>query len=70
MDPQPGSPTGDNDFGFQIISNSIRQIWTNATTAPGKIMNVNLSIVNVFVNVGSDTINIIVFIEILIQYEI
>ncbi|XP_076070913.1 N-fatty-acyl-amino acid synthase/hydrolase PM20D1.2-like isoform X1 [Mytilus galloprovincialis] len=33
-----GSPSGENDFGYQIISNSIRQIWTNATTAPGMMI--------------------------------
>ena len=35
MEPHPMSPYGDEDFGYQTIKNSIRQIWTNATVVPG-----------------------------------
>lgn len=35
MEPHPMSAYGDNDFGYQTIKNSIRQIWTNATVVPG-----------------------------------
>lgn len=38
MEPQPGSPAGENDFGYQTVSNSIRQIWTDAATAPGTMI--------------------------------
>lgn len=35
MEPHPMSPYGDEDFGYQTIKNSIRQIWSNATVVPG-----------------------------------
>lgn len=35
MEPHPMSPYGDEDFGYQTIKNSIRQIWGNATVVPG-----------------------------------
>lgn len=36
MEPLPMSPYGEEDFGFQIIKNSIRQVWTEAVVAPGR----------------------------------
>lgn len=38
MEPHPMSPYGDEDFGYQTIKNSIRQIWGNATVVPGIII--------------------------------
>ncbi|KAJ8301966.1 hypothetical protein KUTeg_020953 [Tegillarca granosa] len=35
MEPHPLSPYGDEDFGYQTIKNSIRQVWKEAVVAPG-----------------------------------
>ena len=35
MEPHPMSPSGDEDFGYQTVKNSIRQIWNNTYVAPG-----------------------------------
>ena len=37
MEPHPISPCGEEDFGYQTVKNSIRQIWNNTLVAPGKI---------------------------------
>ncbi|KAK3610576.1 hypothetical protein CHS0354_009016 [Potamilus streckersoni] len=34
----PISPSGDNDFGYQTIKNSIRQVWTESVVAPGTLI--------------------------------
>ena len=36
MEPHPLSPHGDDDFGYQVMKNSIRQVWTEAVVSPGK----------------------------------
>ncbi|KAK6176811.1 hypothetical protein SNE40_015042 [Patella caerulea] len=35
MEPLPISPCDDNNLGYQMIKNSIRQVWTNSVVAPG-----------------------------------
>ncbi|KAK7102398.1 N-fatty-acyl-amino acid synthase/hydrolase PM20D1.2-like [Littorina saxatilis] len=35
MEPHPLSPHGDEDFGYQVMKNSIRQVWIEAAVAPG-----------------------------------
>lgn len=35
MNPHPMSPCGEEDFGYQTVKNSIRQIWNNTRVAPG-----------------------------------
>lgn len=35
MKPHPMSPCGEEDFGYQTVKNSIRQIWNNTHVAPG-----------------------------------
>ena len=37
IEPHPLSPHGDNDFGYQVMKNSIRQVWTDAVVAPGAL---------------------------------
>lgn len=36
LDPLPISPVGDDDFGYQTIKNSIRQVFPVAAVAPCK----------------------------------
>lgn len=36
MEPHPVSPHGEEDFGYQVVKNSIRQVWAEAVVAPGK----------------------------------
>ncbi|KAL8595180.1 hypothetical protein ACOMHN_013853 [Nucella lapillus] len=38
IDPHPLSPYGDDDFGYQVMKNSIRQVWTDAVVAPGVLV--------------------------------
>ena len=38
MEPHPISPCGDEDFGYQTVKNSIRQIWNNTRVAPGRVL--------------------------------
>ncbi|KAK7489673.1 hypothetical protein BaRGS_00019068 [Batillaria attramentaria] len=35
MEPHPIAPSGPDDFGYQVVKNSIRQVWTEAVVAPG-----------------------------------
>jgi len=36
MEPLPMSPYGDEDFGYQTVKNSIKQVWPESVQAPGK----------------------------------
>ncbi len=36
MEPMPLSPYGPEDFGYQTVKNSIRQVWKSAVVAPGE----------------------------------
>ncbi|WAR25251.1 P2012-like protein [Mya arenaria] len=36
MDPHPIALSGEEDFGYQTVKNSIRQIWNNTYVAPGE----------------------------------
>ena len=38
MEPHPVSGSGDGDFGYQVMKNSIRQVWTEAVVAPGTLL--------------------------------
>lgn len=38
IDPHPLSPHGDKDFGYQVMKNSIRQVWADAVVAPGVLV--------------------------------
>lgn len=36
MEPHPIAASGEGDFGYQTVKNSIRQIWNNTCVAPGE----------------------------------
>ncbi|XP_052781176.1 N-fatty-acyl-amino acid synthase/hydrolase PM20D1.2-like isoform X3 [Mya arenaria] len=38
MDPHPIALSGEEDFGYQTVKNSIRQIWNNTYVAPGTMI--------------------------------
>jgi hypothetical protein len=38
MEPHPIAASGDTDFGYQTVKNSIRQVWNNTYVAPGNIL--------------------------------
>ena len=37
MEPHSISPSGEEDFGYQTVKNSIRQIWNGTLVAPGEV---------------------------------
>ncbi|XP_045166621.2 N-fatty-acyl-amino acid synthase/hydrolase PM20D1.2-like [Mercenaria mercenaria] len=38
MEPHPIAASGEEDFGYQTIKNSIRQVWNNTYVAPGTMI--------------------------------
>lgn len=38
MEPHPIAAYGDHDFGYQVMKNSIRQVWSEAAVAPGVLV--------------------------------
>lgn len=38
IEPHPIAASGDDDFGYQTVKNSIRQIWNNTYVVPGKFL--------------------------------
>ncbi|XP_076447510.1 N-fatty-acyl-amino acid synthase/hydrolase PM20D1.2-like isoform X2 [Babylonia areolata] len=38
IEPHPQAPHGDHDFGYQVVKNSIRQVFTDAVVVPGVLV--------------------------------